>query len=139
MSLDSFIGKWQEECKQGFDEFAASIGLASDKTTFYKCSKTVISYNKDGDEWIIDVGVADVPNGRQFRFKIGEPYDSANLDGTPMKSVITAKDGKFLETHKMAEMENEMQIERQIQDSGKMLVTTEYKGNVMTSTYVRID
>ncbi|XP_046330692.1 fatty acid-binding protein, liver-like [Haliotis cracherodii] len=138
MSLDGFIGKWQEESKEGFDEFAASIGLTSDKTAFYKSSKTVISYNKDGDVWIIDVGVADVPNGRQFRFKMGEPYESANLDGTPMKSVINAQDGRFLETHKIAEMENEMQIMRQLQDSGKMLVTTTYKGNVMTSTYVRV-
>ena len=60
-------------------------GLPSDKKEFYKSAKTEISYTKDGDVWTINVGYTGVPNGRVFKFKLGEPYDSANLDGSPMK------------------------------------------------------
>ena len=60
-------------------------GLPPDKKEFFKTAKTEISYQQNGDEWEIHVGMQGVPNHRTFRFKLGEPYESADLDGSPMK------------------------------------------------------
>ena len=60
-------------------------GLPPDKKEFFKSAKTEISYQQNGDEWEIHVGMQGVPNHRTFRFKLGEPYVSADLDGSPMK------------------------------------------------------
>lgn len=60
-------------------------GLPPEKKEFFKTAKTEISYQQDGDHWEIHVGMEGVPNHRTFRFKLGEPYESADLDGAPMK------------------------------------------------------
>ena len=60
-------------------------GLPPEKKEFFKSAKTEISYQQDGDQWEIHVGMQGVPNHRTFRFKLGEPYESASLDGSPMK------------------------------------------------------
>nr|KAG5694562.1 hypothetical protein BaRGS_032507 [Batillaria attramentaria] len=93
-----------------------NIGLAADKLEFYKQAKTEITYSKDGDQWTINVGIVGVPNGsRVFKFVLGEPYDSVNIDGTPLKSVITFEGGAFVEQHKeVGPKESEMSIIRRV-------------------------
>ena len=61
-------------------------GLSADKVEFYKPAKTEITYSRDGDQWTINVGIVGIPNGsRVFKFSLGQPYDSVNIDGTPLK------------------------------------------------------
>ena len=61
-------------------------GLSADKVEFYKQAKTEITYSRDGDQWTINVGIVGIPNGsRVFKFVLGQPYDSVNIDGTPLK------------------------------------------------------
>ena len=65
--------------------FVLLSGLPPEKKEFFKTAKTEISYRTDGDWWEIHVGMQGVQNHRTFRFKLGEPYESASLDGSPMK------------------------------------------------------
>jgi len=60
-------------------------GLPPEKKAFFKNAKTEISYAQDGEFWTITVGMQGVPDNRTFRFKLGDPYDSASLDGSKMK------------------------------------------------------
>ncbi|KAL5012208.1 hypothetical protein ScPMuIL_010759 [Solemya velum] len=114
------------------------IGLADDKKEFYKMAKTEISYSRDGDTWVINVGMAGVPNGRTFQFKLGEPYDAASIDGSPMKSVITAENDRFVEKHTGESFKGaEMDIVRWI-EGGKMIVKTSCAGLSMVSTYRKL-
>ncbi|PVD22186.1 hypothetical protein C0Q70_17991 [Pomacea canaliculata] len=94
----------------------AAGGLPADKLEFYKQAKTEITYTRDGDQWTINVGIVGVPNGsRVFNFVMGQPYDSVNIDGTPLKSVITFEGGAFVEQHKEAgPREAEMSIVRKV-------------------------
>lgn len=139
MSLDDFIGKWVEDKKEGFEPFAHSIGLPQDKLEFYKQAKTEISYSRDGDQWTINVGILGVPNGsRVFKFVMGQPYDSVNIDGTPLKSVITFEGGSFVEQHKeVGPKETEMSITRKV-SGNTMEVQTTMGGATMTSIYVKV-
>ncbi|XP_041369084.1 fatty acid-binding protein, adipocyte-like [Gigantopelta aegis] len=138
MALDCFLGKWREETKDGFDDLAEAIGLPGDKKEFYKSAKTEISYTKDGELWTINVGYTGVPNGRVFKFKLGEPYDSANLDGSPMKSVITADGSKFLEKHTGTALNQaQMDIERWV-EGDTMILKCHCKGVTMISHYKRV-
>lgn len=139
MSLDDFIGKWVENKKEGFEPFAQSIGLPQDKLEFYLQAKTEISYSRDGDQWTINVGILGVPNGsRVFKFVMGQPYDSVNIDGTPLKSVITFEGGSFVEQHKeVGPKETEMSITRNV-SGNTMEVQTTMGGATMTSIYVKV-
>lgn len=139
MSLDAFLGKWVEDKKEGFEQLAESIGLDKGKMEFYKQAKTEITYARDGDQWTINVGISGIPNGsREFHFVLGQPYDSVNIDGTPLKSIIKFDGSGFVEQHKeVGSKESEMSILRKV-DGNKMEVQTTMGGATMKSIYVRV-
>lgn len=136
--VQDFIGSWREEAKEGYDEMAEALGLPPDKKEFFKSAKTEISYQQNGDEWEIHVGMQGVPNHRTFRFKLGEPYVSADLDGSPMKSIMAAEGNKFVEHHTDENIQGkEMKVVRWV-DGGKMIVETSVGPLQMKSIYGRI-
>jgi len=99
MSLDHFVGKWLEEKKKGFECLADALGLTEEQRTFFENSQSELSYSQDGDTWTIQVGIVGVPQKTTFTFKMGETYDSTNIDGSPLKSVIRQEGTKLLERH----------------------------------------
>lgn len=136
--VQEFIGSWREEAKEGYDQMADALGLPPEKKEFFKSAKTEISYQQDGDQWEIHVGMQGVPNHRTFRFKLGEPYESASLDGSPMKSVMTADGNKFIENHVDEGLQGmEMKIVRWL-EGGKMIVETNVGALHMKSIYGRV-
>ena len=61
-------------------------GLPKDKKDYFQNARTEIAYQKTGeDQWVIDVGVQGESKTRKFCFKLGEPYDSESIDGSPLK------------------------------------------------------
>ncbi|XP_071157028.1 fatty acid-binding protein, liver-like [Mytilus edulis] len=135
--LDAFVGSWQEQSKEGFDEMASALGLPADKVELYKAARTAISYGKDGDGWVINVGLVGVPGGREFKFQVGQPYDSADIDGSPMKSLVNVDNGKLVEQHTNQSLGAEMNIERWI-EGGQMHVKTSCSGLSMLSKYAKV-
>lgn len=73
-----------------FSPFDSFTGLAADKKQMYHDARTAISYAVSGDTVTINVGLVGAPGGREFTFKLGEHYDSADLDGSPMKVTVLA-------------------------------------------------
>ncbi|XP_045202378.2 fatty acid-binding protein type 3-like isoform X2 [Mercenaria mercenaria] len=134
----AFVGSWREEEKTGFNEMADQIGLPAEKKEFFKQARTEITYSQNGDEWEITVGMAGVPDKRTFKLKLGEEYESASLDGSPLKSVMTADGGKFVEKHIDKSMNDmEMNITRHI-EGDKMVVVTKVGSLEMQSKYGKI-
>lgn len=73
-----------------FSPIDSFTGLAADKKQMYHDARTAISYAVSGDTVTINVGLVGAPGGREFTFKLGEHYDSADLDGSPMKVTVLA-------------------------------------------------
>ncbi|XP_014769109.1 fatty acid-binding protein homolog 9 [Octopus bimaculoides] len=139
MSLNGFIGKWQEQTKEGFDSLISAIGLPAEKKEWYRAARTEIEYKKLSDDtWEINVGIVGVPKGRTFKFKFGQTYESASIDGSPMQSIITADGDKFVEKHTGESLQGaEMHIIRRI-ENGNMIVKTTCNGATMNSRYTRV-
>lgn len=68
-----------------YSPFDTFTGLPADKKQMYQDARTAISYAVSGDTVTINVGLVGAHGGREFTFKLGENYDSADLDGSPMK------------------------------------------------------
>ncbi|KAL4219303.1 Lipocalin / cytosolic fatty-acid binding protein [Mactra antiquata] len=138
MGVEGFLGSWREEEKVGYEEMANALGLPPEKREFFKNARTEITYKHDGDQWTIIVGMQGVPHTRTFQFKLGEPYESASLDGSALKSVMVAEGDQFKETHVDEAMNGmEMKIDRHI-EGDKMIVNTQVGGLQMKSLYGRI-
>ncbi|WAR31580.1 FABP7-like protein [Mya arenaria] len=136
--MEAFIGSWREEEKEGYEEMATALGLPAEKKDFFKNARTEITYRGAGDFWEIDVGMQGVPQKRTFKFKPGEQYESASLDGSPMKSVVTVDGDKLVEKHTDDNLNGmDMNITRNI-EGGKMIVETQVGDFRMRSKYGRI-
>ncbi|KAL8600850.1 hypothetical protein ACOMHN_056508 [Nucella lapillus] len=136
--MDAFLGHWVEDKKEGFEQMAQSIGLPQDKMQFYLSARTEIAYSRDGDQWTINVGIVGIPNGTKvFQFVLGQPYDSVNIDGTPLKSIIEFDGSGFVEKHnEVGHNEAQMSILRKV-SGDKMEVQTTMGGSTMTSIYTK--
>ncbi|XP_033732413.1 fatty acid-binding protein 5-like [Pecten maximus] len=138
--LSCFLGKWEEQSKDGFDEMAVALNLPGDKIKMYKETKTAIAYTlKDDSSWQIDVGIVGLP-AKQFEFELGKGYKSNDLDGTPMMSLVKADGSTLHEEHTFDDgrMEGkQMTITRWI-EGDSMKVKTTMCGHSMVSTYKRV-
>ncbi|OWF52604.1 fatty acid-binding protein homolog 6-like [Mizuhopecten yessoensis] len=139
--LSVFVGEWEELKKDGFDEMASALGLPADKIGMYKEAKTTIDYVLEGDTWKINVGrKGDPASAKTFKFKLGEGYESADLDGTPMQSLVKADGPTLNEEHTFGEGRlkgAQMAITRWI-EGDNMMVKTAMCGHSMVSTYKRV-
>ncbi|XP_061193034.1 fatty acid-binding protein, adipocyte-like [Saccostrea echinata] len=136
--LQQYVGCWQEVSKEGFEEMADALGLPADKKQMYHDARTTISYAVNGDTVTINVGLVGAPAGRQFTFKLGEPYDSADLDGSPMKSLVKLEGDKLIEKHTNENLHGaEMNIKRWLEND-TMMVQTTCNGLSMLSKYNKV-
>lgn len=89
--VDTIIYELTSSTKRIYSHpFDLFTGLAADKKQMYHDARTAISYAVSGDTVTINVGLVGAPGGREFTFKLGEHYDSADLDGSPMKVTVFA-------------------------------------------------
>ncbi|BFZ05606.1 hypothetical protein BsWGS_08645 [Bradybaena similaris] len=137
MSLDQFVGRWVEDKKEGFHGLAAALGLSDEQRTFFEHSQSELSYEKDGDTWTIHVGIVGMPHKTTFTFKMGEMYDSTNIDGSPLKSVIRQDGSRLVERHESdGSRKFVMDIVRDV--SGAIMnATTSIGGVAMQTIYKR--
>lgn len=137
MSAEVFAGKWLEEKKEGFTCLADALGLSGEQRAFFETSQSCLSYTCAGDAWTIQVGIVGVPHSTTFTFRMGEVYDSCNIDGSPLKSVIRQDGGQLVERHESTgERQFVMDIVRQV-DGDVMQVRTSIGGVSMQTTYKR--
>ncbi|KAK0042474.1 fatty acid-binding protein muscle, partial [Biomphalaria pfeifferi] len=125
MALDHFIGRWLEEKKESFACLADALGLSGEQRAFFENSKSELSYQRNGDTWTIAVGIVGVPQNTTFTFKLGETYDSTNIDGSPLKSVIRQDGNRLVERHENQGQRNfVMDIVREVHNDLMNATTT---------------
>lgn len=137
MALDQFVGKWLEDKKEGFACLADALGLSPEQRAFFENSQSELSYQRDGDTWTIQVGIVGVPQNTTFTFKLGETYDSTNIDGSPLKSVIRQDGDRLVEKHENhGQRTFVMDIVREV-NNDVMNATTTIGGISMQTIYKR--
>jgi len=138
MSVEQqFAGKWLEEKKEGFQCLADALGLSAEQRAFFSNSQSELSYSCCGDTWTIQVGIVGVPHSTTFSFRMGEVYDSTNIDGSPLKSVIRQEGSKLVERHESTgDRHFIMDIVRQV-EGDLMQATTSIGGVSMMTIYKR--
>lgn len=116
---------------------ADALGLSGEQRAFFENSQSELSYNREGDTWTIQVGIVGVPSSTTFTFKMGESYNSTNIDGSPLKSVIRQDGSRLVERHESTgERQFVMDIVRQV-DGDTMQATTSIGGVSMQTIYKR--
>ncbi|XP_060071212.1 cellular retinoic acid-binding protein 2-like [Ylistrum balloti] len=138
--LSGFVGKWQEKEKRGFDDMAKKLGLNEVRTEMYKKTETVIEYKQNGDKWVMEVGILAGPPPTSYTFKLGEPYDSKDIDESPMKSLVKSNGNTFEEEHTFEDgpmKNNKMDIKREIENE-QMKVTTTLGDCSFETTYAKV-
>ncbi|CAG5126437.1 unnamed protein product [Candidula unifasciata] len=138
MSLDQFVGTWVEAKKEGFHGLAAALGLSDEQRTFFENSQSQLTYERDGDTWTIHVGIVGIPQTTTFTFKMGQLYDSTNIDGSPLKSVIRQDGSRLVERHESnGQRTFVMDIVRDV-SGDTMNATTSIGGMAMQTIYKRV-
>ncbi|KAI8778960.1 fatty acid-binding protein muscle, partial [Biomphalaria glabrata] len=111
--------------------------LSGEQRAFFENSKSELSYQRNGDTWTIAVGIVGVPQNTTFTFKLGETYDSTNIDGSPLKSVIRQDGNRLVERHENQGQRNfVMDIVREV-NNDLMNATTTIGGVSMQTIYRR--
>ncbi|KAH7641012.1 fatty acid-binding protein [Dermatophagoides farinae] len=124
-----FEGKYQLESSENFDEFLKELGVGFILRNLAKTSKPTIEVIRDGDYWVIKT--ITTLKTTEIRFKIGEEFDEARMDGKTVKTIVEMDgDNKMVQTQKG---DKEVKIIREFSENH--LKTTCIVGNI---TSVRI-
>ncbi|GFN73562.1 fatty acid-binding protein, brain, partial [Plakobranchus ocellatus] len=111
--------------------------LSGDQRGFFENSQSQLTYTRDHDTWTIQVGIVGVPQTTTFTFKMGETYDSTNIDGSPLKSIIRQDGDTLVERHESTGPRHfVMDIVREV-TGDTMLATTSIGGISMKTIYKR--
>ncbi|KAK2169447.1 hypothetical protein LSH36_10g14018 [Paralvinella palmiformis] len=97
--MDKFVGKWEVTGTENMDEMLRAFDMEEEKRQMYSDMKFTMEYSHNGDDWIYKVYM---PGGhcKTYQYTVGKEFDSQTLDGRPIISLVTVKDGKFVEYHK---------------------------------------
>uniref|UniRef100_A0A0B7A182 Lipocalin/cytosolic fatty-acid binding domain-containing protein n=1 Tax=Arion vulgaris TaxID=1028688 RepID=A0A0B7A182_9EUPU len=137
MGVDKFLGEWLEEKKEGFDDVADAIGLSGEKRAFFKNSRSQLTYTRDGDIWSLASGIFGFTRGITHSFRLGESFNTENIDGTPLESLINTDGSRLIERHEsLGQKRYTMDIVREVNNNA-MFATTTIEGVSMTVIYTR--
>ncbi|CAG5132084.1 unnamed protein product, partial [Candidula unifasciata] len=105
--------------------------------SFFENSRSELIYSRNGDSWTIQVGVVGSPQRSSYTFKFGEPYQSNNIDGSPLKGVVRQEGSRLVERHESIGPNNfVMDIVREVQGD-IMKSWTSVGGVSVETTFIR--
>ncbi|KAL3856383.1 hypothetical protein ACJMK2_011150 [Sinanodonta woodiana] len=107
--MANFVGKWELAESINFQEYMVAIGVEEEKRKI-ACqvlgvgSKMTHEFSVNGDDWSLRIWTQS--GEKEIKFKLEQEFDSATLDGRPVK-VKFSKDGdKLIEIQKGATFES---------------------------------
>ncbi|KAK3609795.1 hypothetical protein CHS0354_022657 [Potamilus streckersoni] len=107
--MANFVGKWELAESINFQEYMVAIGVEEEKRKIASQvlgvgSKMTHEFSVNGDEWTLKIWTQ---NGeKEIKFKLGQEFDSATLDGRPVKVMFNKDGDKLIETQKGATFES---------------------------------
>ncbi|XP_022340726.2 fatty acid-binding protein, liver-like [Crassostrea virginica] len=98
--MAQFTGKWEIECSENFGEYMSAIGIGADKQAEAQKflgdnSKLTYDISNSGNDWVLKIATS--AGEREVKFTLGTEFDTATLDGRPVKSVYTMDGDSLIE------------------------------------------
>jgi len=94
--MTDFIGKYKLTNSENFDEFLKELGVNFVLRNLAKTSTPVIEISKDDDTYTLKTTTA-IKNS-EIKFKLGEEFEEARMDGKNVKTKIVADGNKLIQT-----------------------------------------
>jgi len=94
--MTDFTGKFKLTDSQNFDEFLKELGVNFVLRNLAKTSTPVIDITQDGDLYTMKTTTA-IKNS-EVKFRLGEEFEEARMDGKNVKSKMVADGNKLIQT-----------------------------------------
>jgi len=94
--MTEFTGKYKLTNSENFDEFLKELGVNFVLRNLAKTSTPVIEITKDDDTYSLKTSTA-IKNS-EIKFKLGEEFEEARMDGKNVKTKIVADGNKLIQT-----------------------------------------
>ncbi|XP_017276282.1 gastrotropin-like [Kryptolebias marmoratus] len=91
----AFVGRWETETQEGYDEFCKLIGIPDDFIKMARDHKLITEVTQDGDDfsWThIYPTFASFTN----RFTLGKECDMRAIGGNKFKATVIMEEGKLI-------------------------------------------
>jgi fatty acid-binding protein 3 len=94
--MTDFTGKYKLTNSENFDEFLKELGVNFVLRNLAKTSTPVVEITKDDDTYSLKTTTA-IKNS-EIKFKLGEEFEEARMDGKNVKTKIVADGNKLIQT-----------------------------------------
>ncbi|XP_078253394.1 fatty acid-binding protein, liver-like [Rhinoraja longicauda] len=130
--VDVFIGKWQLEKSEKFDDYMVKLGVGIALRNIAKLASPTTTISKDGDT--ITLATDSAVKKTKIHFKLGEEFDETTADNRDTKTTVIMDKGKMVQTQRW--QGKETTLVREMKDE-KLILTCTLGDVVCTRTYQR--
>ncbi|XP_071092999.1 fatty acid-binding protein, adipocyte-like [Haliotis cracherodii] len=111
--MSALVGTWNYVSQENLDGYMETIGVPEQMREIAKQSKPLLEITQDaGDHFMIRTTVGD--KVKEYKFVIGQAFDSVSLTGQPLKSVVVLEGEKMVETQTLGDFN--ILIERSVEE-----------------------
>jgi len=130
--MTDFTGKYKLTSSDNFDEFLKEIGVNFVLRNLAKTSTPVVEITKTDDTYSLKTLTA-IKNS-EIKFKLGEEFEEARMDGKNVKTKIVADGNKLVQTQFG---DKEVKIVREFTDN-ELIATCTVNNVVSVRKYAKV-
>jgi len=132
MAAANFVGKWNLESSDNFDEYMKAVGVGMIMAKMASTAKPTITITVEGDNWSLKTETTFKTS--KLEFQLGVEFDETTADDRKMKTTVTLEgDNKLIQDQKG---DIPSTIVREV-TGNKMVVTCKAKDVTATRSYVK--
>jgi len=94
--MTDYTGKFKLTSSDKFDEFLKELGVNFVLRNLAKTSNPVVEITKDGEEFTLKTTTTFKTS--EIKFKLGEEFEEARMDGAKVKTKVEADGNKLVQT-----------------------------------------
>ncbi|KAI3422142.1 hypothetical protein GPALN_012675 [Globodera pallida] len=133
---EKFVGKWNLESSENFDDYMKQAGVGFVTRKAAGALKPVLDLEVNGDHW--KMTSTSTFTTWNCEFDLGKEAEVKTADGRAVKSLFTFDDGKLIEKQtKTKPDEKDSYFERYIDENGKLVITMDCEGVKAKRVYVK--
>ncbi|KAL3123733.1 hypothetical protein niasHT_006068 [Heterodera trifolii] len=123
---EKFVGKWNLESSENFDDFMKEVGVNFLTRKAAGCVKPVLEFevSNAGEHW--KMTSTSTFTTWNCEFDLNKEFEVKTADGRTVKTIFAYENGKLTEKQsKLKDDEKDSYYERYIDESGKLVITME--------------
>ncbi|KAL3082119.1 hypothetical protein niasHS_005280 [Heterodera schachtii] len=133
---EKFVGKWNLESSENFDDFLKEIGVSYLTRKAGACIKPVLEFEVNGNKWKMTSTSTFITIS--WEFELGQEKEVKTADGRVVKTTFTFVDGKLIENQKKTKAEEkDSYYERYVDADGKLMITMDCDGVKAKRVYIK--